>query len=1010
MATSMKMTGCMKIVSKMSEADQDALLSRLDTYQNDGVPPERAQLMAAQDMLAELQGERESLFGLLREQHPDLFTVSEEPVAVEEEATTEETPEITAAAEEAPAAQLSTRRNIYGEQLLANWTAPTDSKADTALYYLQNKQIDLKRVIEGVTAATGQIDEKWNAYLKEELYHGRTAKATKDFMTDELRPLLQNMQRAGVSMDDFETYLHNRHAEERNVQIASINPAMPDGGSGIDTADARSYLAGLDPAKRQAMESLAKRVDAITKETRELLVRSGLETRETIDAWEQAYGKYVPLMREDLDFSADLTASGTGQGFSVKGPSSKRATGSKREVVDIMANLAMQRERAIVRAEKSRVGTALYGLALKNPNPDFWLAVNPDAIKDPQALMQELQAMGLDPLDAKAIAEEPKQTYVDPRTGLVSQRINPAMRSRDNVLAVRINGQDRFLFFNTKDERAKRMVASLKNLDADQLGAVLGGVVAPVTRWFASVNTQYNPIFGAVNLIRDTQGALVNLSTTEIADRKAQVFAGIPGALAGIYSALRKERKGNQAQGQWADLWEDFQKAGGPTGYRDMFKTSDDRAKALETELKKLTEGKAMAAGRGLFNWLSDYNEALENAVRLSAYKAAIDKGVSREQAASIAKNLTVNFNRKGQVATQAGALYAFFNAAVQGTTRLGETIKGPAGRKIMAGGLLLGTMQALLLAAAGFDEDEPPEFVKERNLVIPLGESGKYLQIPMPLGLHVIPSTSRIMTEWFMSGFKDTPKRVASLANLYLEAFNPVGNASTLTQTLSPTIADPMVALGENKDWQGRPIFKEDRSNTDPTPGYTRARDTATWISKELAYYLNLASGGTKYQKGVFSPTPDQIDYLFAQAGGGVVRELQKISQAAQSTVTGEELPSYKIPVGGRFFGDIKEQSAVQSRFYDNLKRLNEHEREIEGRRKNREGGIQEYLRENPEARLANIADRTEREVQELRRRRREMIEKDRPKESIKMIEAQITRKMQQLNDRMEKLEEATQ
>ena len=59
----------------------------------------------------------------------------------------------------------------------------------------------------------------------------------------------------------------------------------------------------------------------------------------------------------------------------------------------------------------------------------------------------------------------------------------------------------------------------------------------------------------------------------------------------------------------------------------------------------------------------------------LAAYKAALDMGMSREQAASIAKNLTVNFNRKGQVGQQAGAVYAFFNAAMQGTARIGQTL-----------------------------------------------------------------------------------------------------------------------------------------------------------------------------------------------------------------------------------------------------------------------------------------------------------------------------------------------
>lgn len=105
MAT-LKMSGCMKLISKMSEADQDALLQRLDQYEADGVPRERAQTMAAQDMLAEIQGERDSLFGLLKEQHPDLFTASEEPEAAEAEEA--------APAEEAPAVQLSRARPSVG--------------------------------------------------------------------------------------------------------------------------------------------------------------------------------------------------------------------------------------------------------------------------------------------------------------------------------------------------------------------------------------------------------------------------------------------------------------------------------------------------------------------------------------------------------------------------------------------------------------------------------------------------------------------------------------------------------------------------------------------------------------------------------------------------------------------------------------------------------------------------------------------------------------------------------
>lgn len=899
----------------------------------------------------------------------------------------------------------SRRRNIYGQPVVATWTAPTDTKFDDFVYVMQDKMVDTKRVVEAVKGAIGRIDDKWNPYLQEELYHGRTAKQTKEFLGDELRPLLQEMQARDVSMADFEEYLHNRHAEERNRQIAKVNPNMPDGGSGIDTTDARAYLAALSPQQKRDYEALAKRIDAITAGTRQLLVDSGLETADTIAAWEGAYSQYVPLNREDLDFSSSFAGMGTGQGYSVRGSASKRAMGSKREVVDILANIAMQRERAIVRAQKNRVAAAVYGLATSQPNTDFWLAVNPDAIKDPAALQAELVKMGLNPLDAQNLIEEPKQTYIDPRTGLVSQRINPALRSSPNVLAVRVDGQDRYVFFNANDERSQRMVSALKNLDADQLGRVMG-IAAQITRYFASINTQYNPIFGVINFLRDVQGAVLNLSTTPIADKQTQVLGDTIQALRGIYADTRAERKGrSKPTGTWATLWEELQKEGGQTGYRDQFSRSAERAEALESELKRITEGKAKQFGRAVFDWLSDYNETMENAVRLAAYKAAKDKGMTASQAASVAKNLTVNFNRKGQVATQAGALYAFFNASVQGTARLAQTLTGPAGKKIVAGGLLAGTLQALMLAAAGFDEDEPPDFIRERSFIIPLPD-GKYLTVPMPLGFNVIPNTSRVMTEFVLSGFRDPAKRVGQITSAFFEMFNPIGNAGWSVQTIAPTIADPLVALSENRDWTGKPIAKQDMSSTDPTPGYTRAKDTASWFSKQLAYYLNLASGGTKYKPGMISPTPDQIGYLIGQATGGVGRELMKVEQTASSTLTGEELPPYKIPLAGRFYGDTKSSAAESTRFYENITRLNEHENEIQGRRKNRENAT-EYLRENPEARLVTFANQIERDVQKLRQRKREMLEKGASKESIRIIETQITNRMKRLNDRVRALRE---
>jgi hypothetical protein len=906
------------------------------------------------------------------------------------------------------------RRNYRGEIVSPEtvWSIPDDSKFERFIYKIQDKFIDTKRVVQAIRTQISDITDKWDAYLKEELYHGRTAKRTKDFLQNELLPMVQKMRNNNISVIEFDTFLHARHAEERNKQIAKINPefledgstnpnAMPDGGSGMFTADAKKYLDNLDPKKKKVLEDLANKVDSIVKDTQNILVKSGLESQDTIDTWNKTYEHYVPLMRKDLDFAQQFT--GLGQGFQVKGGASKRAFGSFKEVADIFANIANQRERAIVRSEKARVGNALYGLAIMNPNPDFWLPVNPDAIKDPEKLVAELEAMGIDPSEARNLIQEPQVASIDPQTGTVVYKVNPILRNSPNVFSVRIGGQQRYIFFNPSNERSMRMVQAVKNLDAEELGWALGNA-AKVTRWIASVNTQYNPVFGAYNFIRDTLGAQFNLSTTPLAGQQAKVTAGVLPALRGIYKDLRSQRAGEgAATGEWAKLWEDYQQEGGATGYRDQFSKNRDEQNLIEKEMSNLEKGNVKKGVAAVFNWLSDYNDAMENAVRLSAYKVALDKGMTKERAASLAKNLTVNFNRKGERAQQLGSLYAFFNASVQGSARLAETLKGPSGKKIIGGGLLLGSVQALALAAMGFKDDEPSEFVKERNLIIPFPD-GHYFAIPMPLGLHIIPNMGRITTEMVLNGGKDSGKKVANLTGVLMDAFNPIGNSGLSMQSLSPTMLDPVAAIIENKDTFGRPIAREDRA-TNPTPGYTRTRETASYLAKELSYFLNIASGGTKYQKGMVSPTPDQIDFLAGQATGGVGREISKVEQAVTAAVTGEELPSYKVPLVGKFYGDVTSQAAQANRFYENVTKMANYENEIKGRQKDKVSTV-DFFQDHPEARLYQRANQLENEISKLNREKKSLVEKGADKDRIKAIEDRKTRIMTQFNNQVENLE----
>jgi hypothetical protein len=945
---------------------------------------------------------------------------------------------------EKPTAQA---RNYLGKQIQANWAFPednikhwpgiSDQSINDFLYKIQDKQIDTKNAQQAIEKAAGEIEENINVYEKEQLYHGRTATGIRKFLLDELMPAIKELGALKLTPQDLKDYLYNRHAPERNNKMNEVNKLDPitgkerktpwelqDRASGISTADARAYLANLEPAKKAALEKVAKRFDEMVQGTQQILLTSGAEDKATIDAYNNTYKHYVPLFRIENDFTnaGGMGATGASKGFGVRGAFSKRAMGSEKEVQDILGNLIAQRERALIRAEKSRVGQALYGLALTNPNPDLWLPVNPDAIKSRDALVEELQDLGYK--DAAQIAdnlmEEPKSRYiskekkqfVDPDTGLPMQvteesvklKLDNLKRFGDNVFPVRINGKDRYIFFNKNDPRALRMVHSLMNLDADSLGDI-EGIIAKATRWFASVNTQYNPIFGVVNLIRDIGGSTLNLSTTAIAGDQAKVNKNVIPAMRGILNVLRDERKGKtDTTGKWAKAFQDFREQGGQTGYRDSLIRTDEEKQIIEREINKMKSGNTKKAFYAVVGALSDFNDMMENSIRLSAYMAALDKGLSKQKAAILAKNLTVNFDKKGQLSARINAYFAFFNASVQGTARLAKTLKGPKGKAIIGGGIALGAAQAVILALAGFDEDEPPEFVRERNFVVPLPD-GKFLTIPYPLGFNVLPNVGRLTTEFVLSGGKDPGKKVTALLGSVVEAFSPIGGSELSLQTISPTVVDPLVAIATNKDAFGRPIYKKDQA-TNPTPGYLRSRENASEFSKNIAYFLNLASGGTKYSKGYVSPTGDEIDYLIGQITGGVGRELIKTEQTVKAGITGEELPAYRIPLVGRFYGETQSNAAESQRFYNNIIKMADHENEVKGRIKNKEP-VAEYLRENPQARLWQTANNVENQINALNKQKKEFIEKGLPKDRIKRIENQKAAIMKRFNDQLAQYEE---
>jgi hypothetical protein len=900
------------------------------------------------------------------------------------------------------------------------WSATEPTKLDKVIYELQDGRIDLRRIQQAIHKAGADIPEKFDARLAETLYPGRVVRRAEQFLDLEVKPLLKAMAEAKVTMAELADYLIARHAPERNAQVAKVNPKLPDGGAGRNSAGelmtndaARAYIAAIPAARKAQLDELASKVDDITKGTRNLLVTEGLEKADTVDAWQAAYQHYVPLFKDEAEHPHPQ-----GMGFTVKGPASKRATGSTKQVTDVIAHVLMQREAAITRAEKNRVGLALYGLALSNPNPEFWTTIKPSMTNE--QIGHELQAMGVDPTVAEAgMRGVPTIRTVDPVLNRVVDRPNPIYKSLPGAITLKLNGEDRVLMLNEKSEVAMRMAENLKNLDGLTKLDLANSVVGKATRWLASVNTQYNPAFGLVNLTRDVMEGSINVGSTQLRGKGLRVLGNVPMALQGIARQLSTD-----GGGEWGRLFKQFQDDGGRTGYREMFATAEDRAKAIEKELAAAEKAGTLTAGKvghAVLDLLDGFNTTLENATRLAAYKVALDEGLTRPEAARLARELTVDFNRKGRAGRELGPLYAFFNASVQGAERAARTLAGPTGGKVLAGGLMLGVMQALMLAVAGYDDDEIPEWVKTRAFIIPLPEKDgkkRFVSIPMPLGFLWIPNAGRVMTELTLNGGKDMGKRAFQAVGELVGSFSPFGGGNPFTadgalRLLAPTVVDPVIELGFNKNFAGNTISKESpHGETDNRPGFQRAKEATQRTLTGQAYIgiakaINTLTGGTPYEKGIASPTPEQVHYLAQVIGGGVLREIEKGIDMAARARAGEPTKTSQIPLVARFTGEVDNDQVEQARYRERDKNLKTLNSSLTAAKQAGDGeAMARMITEHPELAMMKAYEKVDRELTKLNK---QVVSTVDDPAGLKALDDARVANMKALNDAMKNLEQAS-
>ena len=515
---------------------------------------------------------------------------------------------------------------------------------------------------------------------------------------------------------------------------------------------------------------------------------------------------------------------------------------------------------------------------------EYWEVATPDIKPDmsAEAIRKEITDFEND-MKAKQAKGGATKTL---QKGGYAKPFEDPMHKKQNIVTVWFGGKQRQIIFTGNPRAAQALNGELKS---DEHGNRL-------MRFMGSMFTSYNVTFSVSNLSRDTLFANNNISIKENAEYYARFTAMQARLLGGqtigmltanVHEKVRGEyfnmwahyKQGKAPKGDLEKLFYEFMDNGGKTGFVKT-KTIDN----FEDEIRKNAGGrKAMeTVGKVLHSLpevIEGLNERAENLNRFACYATSRKMGRSIMRSITDAKEVSVNFNRRGlgakafdvpgatwiekafvaNAARWCRGSYMFFNAGMQGLRTLQKNmVKHPIkttinmiGIPMVLGGYLIPLLNQVLAGDDGEKYASLPEWERRNNFCFYLGKD-KWLKIPLAIELRAFYGLGDVARS-----VED--KRLQSANNIWLDA------AAQLTQILPvdfmgegmspvnaavPDYAKPVWQVANNEDWTGKPIYKDyDYMKYDPEYLKVYAGEFEPFVN--LSKFINKASGGTAVTKG---------------------------------------------------------------------------------------------------------------------------------------------------------------
>lgn len=695
--------------------------------------------------------------------------------------------------------------------------------------------------------------------------------------------------------------------------------------------------------------------DATNAATKKILrdgYKAGMMSKDTYQYVRDMYSHYIPLRGWD-GTTADQVWDYIGGGKGAFNQTLKKAHGRTSIADDPIAYIENMAESGILLNNKNWVKQHLMLLAQNHPTSlltlsKAWYVKSVDDNGNEEwipATPQITSQMDSNQVKAAIDAFEKKMEQMA-QTGDATQKRDglniayPQTHSEEREHEVRVmkDGEEYVIYVNGDPQLAQAM----NNTRAHRVREIQSGKLDRAAAWLgrkmAAAYTSLSPLFIPSNYFRDLTMTLASTAIREDAKYNYLLRKNLATSwnlgfmLRDFQNGKLRDKVNNGNATPKEQMFYDFMMNGGETGFVSSLDV-EDLKKKFKNDLKDLDRWKTnlVKVGHTIMDSIEFLNRMIEDSNRFAVYMTSIQYGRSIDEAVNDAKDVTLNFNRKGTGEygwQMIRNLYLFINPAVQSLQTLGALAKHHPFKftavtaSWLASGVLVPIVNAALMSMLGGDDDKDKywQFTKwdrRNNLIMWVPYTHEYVKIPLAQEFRAFYGIGDMIASKMMGGelaeeswsqyAEDLLGQVVDMLPL-----DPTGYDGNIAVSLMPNAIRPVFELAFNVDFTGKPLFKETEYNK-YDPNFTKAYvGTPDWLVRASRMMNSIGNDYPNVQQNKWDAlgnprynlnNPAVVDHVLSSyLGGAYTMGSQVLGLLTKSLNDRKEIKVADIPLVSKF------------------------------------------------------------------------------------------------------------